>query len=269
MTILFVLFTSLCSQGQDSILKLNLTQEIKGEIKDFSVDNLGNIYLIMPNNQIKKLTAKGDSIAVYNDIKRYGNIYSIDVTNPLKVLIYFKDFSTIVVLDRLLSVRNVIDLRKQNILQVKAVASSYDNNIWLYDELDGKLKKIDDAGSVLLESTDFRQVFDPAPSPEAIYDRDGQLYLYDPKKGLMIFDYYGASKNNLQLLNYSDVQVIDKNTITARDGSRIILYKPSALQLYSYKAFADSTGFAKINFNGALVYALTSNGSLQIYEGGK
>ena len=123
-------------------MKVQLVETIRGEIRDFATDNLGNIYLVKQGNQIKKLNAKGDSLAVYNDVKRYGNIYSIDATNPLKVLVYFKDFSTIIILDRLLAVRNVIDLRKQNILQVNAIASSYDNNIWLYDELDSKSKTI-------------------------------------------------------------------------------------------------------------------------------
>ncbi len=252
--------------AQDSILKVNLVQAIKGEIRDFTTDNLGNLYLVMPGNQIKKLNAKGDSLAVYNDVKRYGNIYSIDATNPLKVLVYFKDFSTIVVLDRLLSVLNIIDLRKQNILQVNAIASSYDNNIWLYDELDSKLKKIDDNGNVLLESTDFRQVFDSVPSPSAIYDRDGQLYMYDARQGLMVFDYYGAKKNNLQLLNYTDLQVVDKNTITSRDSSHIVLYKPSTFQLYAFKVFENQERFLKINFNGRFIYCLSKEGNVEVYE---
>ena len=76
----------------------------------------------------------------------------------------------------------------------------------------------------LLKSTDFRQVFSPVPSPTAMYDRDGQLYLYDFKQGLFVFDYYGGKKNTLQMLQLSDLQVIDKNTITARDSTHIICY---------------------------------------------
>ena len=252
--------------AQDSVLKVQLFQTIRGEIKDFATDNLGNIYIVKQSNQIKKFNAKGDSLGVYNDVKRYGNIYSIDATNPLKVLVYFKDFSTIVVLDRLLSVLNIIDLRKQSILQVNAIASSYDNNIWLYDELDSKLKKIDDNGNVLLESTDFRQVFDLVPSPTNIFDRDGQLYLYDAKQGLMVFDYYGGKKNNLQLLNYKDLQVIDKSTISARDSSHIVLYKPATFQMYAFNAFKDQERFSKINFNGKFIYCLSKEGNVEVYE---
>ncbi|MDB5246272.1 MAG: hypothetical protein JWQ40_666 [Segetibacter sp.] len=250
----------------DSLLKVSLVQKFEQPIADFTTDNLGNIYLLTGTNQVKKVNSKGDSIAVFNDVRRFGKIYSVDATNPLKVLVYYKDFATVAVLDRLLNVRNTIDLRKQNILQVTAVTSSYDNNIWLYDELDSKLKKIDDNGNLLLESTDFRQVFDAVPSPTNLYDRDGQLYLYDARQGLFVFDYYGGKKNNFAMLQLSDLQVIDKNTITARDSSRILLYKPATLQQFSFKPFTDQDRFTKINFNGSKIYCLTKDGQLEIYS---
>ena len=262
---IFRLFSLITFGQQDSVLKVTKIHTLTGDIKDFSTDNLGNIYLLTATNQLKKVNEKGDSISVYNDVKRYGKIYSVDASNPLKVLVYYKDFSTIIVLDRLLNVRAAIDLRKQNILQVTAVTSSYDNNIWLYDELDSKLKKIDDNGNVLLESTDFRQIFDMVPSPSVMYDRDGLLYLYDAAKGLMVFDYYGGKKNNYQLLHLSDLQIIDKNTITARDSTHIILYKPATFQLLSYKAFPQQSRFSKINFNGSKIYCLTKDGEVEIY----
>lgn len=269
--ILTICITCCClclfASAQDAAtLKLSLVRNVSQDVKDFTTDNLGNIYLLTPTNQVKKIDDKGDSVAVYNDVKRYGKIYSIDATNPLKILVYYKDFSTIIVLDRLLNVRATIELRKQNILQANVIAGSYDNNIWVYDELDSKLKKIDDNGNVLLESTDFRQAFDSVPTPVALYDRDGQLYLYDPRKGLLVFDYYGAKKNNLQLLHLSDLQVLDKNTITGRDSAHIFLYKPATLQLLSFTAFVDQAQFKKINFNGDFLYCLTKQDELQIYK---
>lgn len=260
-------FTSVKSFSQkDSVLRVTLLKTFPIEVKDFTTDNLGNIYLLNSSNQIKKVNEKGDSIAVYNDVRRFGKISSIDASNPLKVLVYYKDFSTVVVLDRLLNVRNTINLRKQNILQVKAISISYDNNIWLYDELDSKIKKIDDNGRLLLESNDFRQVYKTVPSPTNIYDSDGQLYLYDLKKGLLVYDYYGAQKNNYPISDLLDVQVLDKNTITARDSTHIILFKPASLQLLRYNAFAQQQQFSKIRFNGNRILCLSKDGALSVYS---
>ena len=160
-----------------------LTLTISQDIVDFSVDNLGNIYVINSDNQLKKLSPKGDSLAVFNDVRRYGKIGSIDVTNPLKILVYYRDFTTIIELDRFLNLINTIDLRNQNILQAKAVGLAYDNNIWVLTSW-----MPSSSGSAMMarswtRATDFRQLFDSVPDPVTILDRDGLVYLYDPAKG--------------------------------------------------------------------------------------
>jgi hypothetical protein len=196
-------------------------KSVDGEYVDFTVDNLGNYFLLSKNNQLKKLNAKGDSIAVFNDVRRYGKLHSIDVANPLKVLLYYKNFVTILVLDRFLNIVNSIDLRKQNIFQAKAIAQSYDNNIWVYDEQESKLKKIGEDGKVLTETVDFRIIFDEAPTPTQIFDQDGFVYLYDPEKGIYVFDIYGSFKTKLSYIGLKDVTVVGKTIIGIEQQSLI------------------------------------------------
>ncbi len=195
---------------------------------DFTVDNLGNYYLLSKNNQLKKINANGDSLGVFNDVRRYGKLYSIDATNPLKVLLYYKTFSTVVVLDRFLNVVNTIDLRKQNIFQVKAIAQSYDNNIWLYDEQNNKLKKIGEDGKVLSETVDFRIIFDETPSPTQIFNQDGFVYLYDPEKGIYVFDIYGSFKTKISYLGLTDLSIFGK-TIVGLEKQQMVAYTTGTL----------------------------------------
>jgi hypothetical protein len=107
--ILLFLFPAGVFAQADTALKL--VRVLPGEWVDFTVDNLGNIFLLDRSNQLKKLSPEGDSIAIYSNAPRYGNLYSIDASNPMKVLLYYRDFGTIVVLDRLLNVRTSVDLR--------------------------------------------------------------------------------------------------------------------------------------------------------------
>ncbi|TDH24088.1 hypothetical protein EXU57_16545 [Segetibacter sp. 3557_3] len=252
--------------SQDSTLQARLVLDLGVGIGDFTADNLGNLYLLSASGQIKKLNERGDSVAVFNDVRKHGKIFSIDATNPLKVLVYYKDFATILVLDRLMNVRNSIDLRKLNMFQVRAVTASYDNNIWLFDELESKLKKIDDNGNVLLQTADFRQLYDSVPRPELMYDRDGQVYLYDRQRGLLIFDYYGAQKNNIALKQVLDLQVADKNFVSGRLNNRILLYRPSMLQLNYYDVSPPLVDVKKIAFSNGRLCVLTNAGSLRIYQ---
>ena len=137
---------------------MHLQQEkfIAGNYKKFYVDDFGNIFLINKDNQLKKLNTTCDSITVFNDQRRYGDLYSIDVSNPLKLFVYYKDFVTIIVLDRFLNTLNTIDFRKSGILQATAVAQSSDNNYWVIEELENKMNKIDGTVNILREAPDFR-----------------------------------------------------------------------------------------------------------------
>lgn len=199
------------------------TRFVPGNFTDFEVDNLGNIYVLNADNQLKKLSAAGDSLAVFNDVRRYGKIAYIDVTNPLKILLYYQDFGTVVMLDRFLNNINSIDLRKFNFFQVSSIGLAYDNTLWLYDELEGKLKKIGDDGSLILETTDIRQLTDAVPEPELLTDQGGLVYLYDSLKGLFIFDHYGGFQKFIPLKNWQHFSVID-NAILGWEGRHFLKY---------------------------------------------
>lgn len=241
----------------------SFVKTIKGNFSDFTADNLENIYLLSSTNQLKKLNSNGDSLAVFNDVKRYGTVSQIDVTNPLKILLYYKNFSTIVVLDRFLNIRNTINLRKQNIFSVNCITTSYDNNIWLYDEQDYKLKKIDDDGRLLLESSDFRMLFDSVPSAVQITDRNNFVYLYDTAKGFYSFDYYCSFKNRVPFLHWNNTAV-SENNVYGFSNNKLFSYQPLSLNLKEYTLppfFRDCSAIKAVNNR---VYLLKNDG-LHIY----
>jgi hypothetical protein len=245
----------------DSVFAYSKT--IQGNFSDFTIDNLGNLYLVNQNGQVKKLTAAGDSVAVFNNVRQYGKIYLMDVTNPLKLLLYFKDFGTILILDRFLNTRAAVDLRRQQLFQVRAIGQSYDNNIWVFDELENKLKRISEEGRVLDQSTDFRLLFDSTPSPQYIVDQNKQLYLYDSAKGVYLFDYYGAFRNRIQLLGWTEFNVIG-NVLYGRDAGMLYKYEPGTLNLQQYTIPAIMRKARKIKFTRDNLYLLREEG-LEIY----
>jgi len=259
-TICFLLIPGLLSAQHDS--SFILQSKVRGEIVDFNVDNLGNIYLISSRGQLKKLNERGDSIAVFNDVRK-GRPYSIDVTNPLKVLLYYKEFGTVLVLDRFLNVRNTIDLRRLNLFQVRAVGQSYDNGIWVFDELEGKIKRISDDGRIIDQSSDFRQIFDSMPSPQFIIDQNKNLYLYDSLHGVYTFDYYGAFKGRIPFLGWDYFSVINSVIL---GNSRQILYryeqKTLNLEQFSTRYLGEAR---KVRITPNQLYLLRSNNILEIY----
>lgn len=228
---LFILF-GMSVSAQDSII-FRLAETKKGSWVDMNVDNLGNIYLLSADNRLKKINNRGDSVGAFNEVRRYGKLYSMDVTNPLKTLLYYRNFSTIIVLDRFMNIVNTIDLRRQNIFQVKAIAQSYDNQIWLYDEQNNKLKKIGEDGAVLMETIDLRTIFDEVPSPEKIIDQGGYVYLYDPTKGMYVFDIYGSFKSKVSYFQLKHVQVVGQTMFGMYNGE-LLFYTLGTLQEKRY-----------------------------------
>ncbi|MFN2438003.1 MAG: hypothetical protein ABR503_02310 [Chitinophagaceae bacterium] len=242
----------------------HLVKSIKLQATDFALDNLNNLYILSSTDQLKKFNEAGDSIAVYNDVKRFGKLYSIDVTNPLKILLYYKDFSTIVILDRLLSVRASVDLRKQNIAQATAVGSSYDNNIWIFDAIDNKLKKIDENGNLLLETVDFRTVFEEPFAPQKILDINGSVHLYDSAVGLLAFDHYGSFQKKYPLAKWQNISVFDKN-IAGIYNNNIILYNTSNLMQKRYQFPSSFGSFNQYIIGSTRLFTLTKD-SVNIYN---
>ena len=170
-----------------------------GDYVSIAVDNLDNIYTVNSRNQLKKFDANGDSVAVYNDVRQFGKATLVDVSNPLKILLYYRDFATIVELDRFLNPVNVIDLRKLNIFQARTIGQSYDNMVWVYDELEHKLKKVNTQGKLIQETADLRLVLGKAISPVRIFDENKYVYVYDRQHGAYVFDYFGTLRNNILL----------------------------------------------------------------------
>ena len=239
-------------------------KKINSPVSSFAVDNIGGVYIITPENQLKKYNETGDSIGVFNQVTKYGKLTYVDVQNPWKAILYYQNFSTIVLLDKYLDVSTAINLRKQNIFKVKAVTASYDNNIWLFDEQDGKLKKIDDNGKVLSETVDFRLLFDSVPDPEKIIDRDGLVYLYDKTKGIYVFDYYGSFKTKLSFLHWDNIEVIGK-TVYGFDKENIYKYTPPLPDCTTNKLPAELQNSSLIKLSNHKIYSLKDN-QLTIYS---
>ena len=263
--LLFIAFISshkvLLAQD-DSLFRF--LKKIEYPISSFTVDNLGELYLINTDNQLKKYNEKGDSVGVFNQVTKYGKLSYVEAQNPWKAILFYQNYSTIVLLDKYLNVLTNINLRQQNIFKVTAVTSSYDNNIWLYDEQENKLKKIDDTGNKLFESVDFRLLFDSVPTPTKIIDADGFVYLYDPENGLYIFDYYGSFKSKLSFTGWTDVMVIGKS-IYGFDEKNLYRYTSPLPDIKKYLLPQALQNNTSVRVSNHRIYVLKDQ-QLEIYS---
>ncbi len=106
--------------------------EFEVKANNFAVDNLGYFYFI-DGASLTKTDKDFQTISQYSD-KTYGEITDIDVSDPFRILIFFKDFNVIVFLDnQLASLRDPISLDDLGFYSVDAVCSSAAGSFRLYD----------------------------------------------------------------------------------------------------------------------------------------
>lgn len=251
------------SQQKDT-LQLELIKSIPGNFSYFNTDLFNNIYAVDYKNKLKKINENGDSITSYNDVKRFGTLSYIDATNPFKLLLFYKDYKYLVTLDQLLTFRNSISLRSKDFFNVKTAATSYDNNYWIFDERDFKLKKIDDAGNVMSESGDLRMITEDAPSFQTIIESNNQLYLYDENKGVYLFDYYGSMKNKIPFLKWKNVSIYNNKWI-GFDEDKLYFYEFNSLNLQEYRLPQFIGSYKSIKLSGNLLFVLKDDG-IFIYQ---
>jgi len=251
-----ILIGSIACSAQDSSFRL--VQTIPVAATEMAVDNLQNVYILTASDQLKKYNSNGDSVAAYNNVRRFGKLYSFDVSNPLRPLLFYKDFSTLVLLDAQLSVRGTLDLRRHSILQASAAALSYDNNIWVFDAVENKLKKLSEKGDVLMETADFRTLFDGFFVPERLWDQNNSLYLFSPGAVVLQFDYFGTFQKKYVVPNWQSIAVLNKN-IVGFTGGGLQLFNTGNLMVQQQYQFPSSFG----SFNQYLI------GNTRLFARGK
>ena len=209
--IYFLLILFICSRTA-AAQTAALLKSIPINARFHTVDELGNAYIVRFDNTLLRFNEHGDSTGFYKSILN-GEIGMIDATNPLRVLVYYPAYAKVIILDRMLAPKNELDLRKINLSNVTAIASSADGTLWVYDRFNARLKKVDDQLREIVQSNDLRQELRAAPYPKFMTERNWQTYLCDSARGIYIFDRYGSYVNNFPILNVEQLQVVGATLI--------------------------------------------------------
>ena len=191
---LFISINSFCQ----SKFKLIATIEIEADF--FTTDNQSNLYVVKAN-ELSKFDKTGKLVYKYSN-KNLGNIDFVDASNMLKLLVFYKNFSQVVFLDNTLSLTgSPVGLDKDGFRQAQLVCSSHNNGIWIYDQqnfellrLNQALEKIQQTGNLsLLLSIDLR--------PNFLVEYNNKLYLNKPASGILMFDIYGTYYKTIPIKN--------------------------------------------------------------------
>jgi hypothetical protein len=220
-------------------------------------DKFGCAYVVTEKNTLTKFCPDSSKPRNYN-VLRYGKISSVDVSNALKILVFYKDFATIAVLDNTLSEQSIINLRKLNILQVGAVCLALDNNIWIYDELEYRLKKLNSENNIIMKSEDFTIMFPESSRPDFMLEVENQLFVNDPENGIRVFDNFGTYSKTIPLKGLHKFEVVKDQIIYFQDG-KLQSFHLKTLENKTIPLPPSETALRDVNIQEGILMCLTEN----------
>lgn len=202
LALLFIAGTTTLSArpGPDT---LRLNRALTAQATYATTDQLDNIYLVTPTNAIEKYDSTGKRSAVYTN-KRLGVATFLDVTNPLKVLVWYPDFQTLVFLDRTLTEMGRLNFTMLGYNSIRTVAVAADGNLWVFDDAISKTFKMTPDGTPMFESQPLNVAFASGFSATRIRDNGQLVYLSDPQNGLCTLDPYANLVGVSPFVKFSD-----------------------------------------------------------------
>jgi hypothetical protein len=179
---------------------------IKTKFDFFAADNIGNIYTVREDELVKYLPT-GKFFSRYSNLK-LGAITTVDVTNPLKLVVYYRDFQQIIFLDNQLSVNSdVVSLEKLGLEQTDLVCASANNSFWVYNKQNNELIRFNENSKKIASTGNLKQILQTELSPNFMLEHNGYLYLNSPETGIYVFDIFGAFSKIISLKNLNQFQI--------------------------------------------------------------
>ena len=167
------------------------------------VDELLQMYTLKFNNTITKYDKTGQKLFEISD-NTLGPINVLDVSNPLQILAFHKNFQIVKIFDRTLTLNSRIDLNQLNLFEIRTVASANDNRIWVFDELNQELLKIDKNGMIQGRNNDLRLRLNTNATPYKIIEFQNTVYLFDKAHGILIFNAFGEYVSQREFVQGDD-----------------------------------------------------------------
>lgn len=209
-----------------------LKTEFKGNA--IATDQFGYYYEV-GDTEIKKFNFSGELYRTYSN-NVLGVIASIDVSNPYKVLVYFRDFTKILILDNFLTPNSeVIDLTENDLDQTTLVCRSYNNGTWYYDPVRFELIRKNPELVTTNTSGNLANLLGKNIQPNFLVEYNNELYLNDETYGILVFDLYGTYLKTIPIYGLSSFQVKDKYLIYANQKNQIETYDFFTLEKKHYK----------------------------------
>lgn len=198
---LIALFTgAFASQLPVPIFQIDIAAQI------VAVDNLDNVYLVTVKNELIKYTNKGKLLWRYSN-KSFGKISQLDVSDPMRIVVFYSISQQIMVLNNNLSEISRFSFSRDFSQQVSLAASANNNGYWIFDQNNRELLRLSTEFITEQRSGNLYQQTAKNLQPDLIRVSDQNVYLHDATQGILQFDRFGAYLKTIKTDSLANFQV--------------------------------------------------------------
>lgn len=234
------------------------------DVVDATTDISGNLYLSNDHGVILKYDKNGASQISYSGPLK-SPIYSIDASHTSKIFGFYRDQQSYLILDRFLNPLNEADLSPSVAGFATETAYSADNNLWLFDQSDLSIRKVNLFNNIIITSSTIPLVIaEEEWDLMQIEEYQNRLYLYNSSKDIYLFDNLG---------NYIRKLGISSDCKICFNGNQLVFVQDSkirALNIYNNEITEIGTldsinNIMKIISANNFIYLIFRN-KISVYE---
>ena len=212
-------------------------------------DNQLNNYSIKNNILIKNSES---TTYQYNNLG-LGKITRVDFQNPLQIVVFYKNFNTVVLLDNQLNEIKKIDFNlKSTPVSLEAIALSSQNQIWIYDGISSKI------GLYNVNTDTFKWISTMLENSILYYESDyTHFYWTDVNLNLYRISIYGTIEKLGILPKFDSIQLTKNGNSIYQLENQLFYYNLTSKS--SSKIAIDEKIISKFFFRDGILSIFTQN----------
>lgn len=209
--LLFACFISVVS-AQNKKTNILSTSHFTIDADEFlGYDSFGYSYQIK-NNLFSKI--KENEVFEYKNVS-LGKITKADILNPLKIVLFYEDFNSVVLLDNQLNKIAEINFSQNSIpIVVTAIGMSSQNQLWIYNALNQQIGLFD------YLKNEYKTVSTPLTENIKSYQTDfNTFYWVDEKLNWYSCDIFGKTTTLGKVSDFDEIQILNPKQYIFRKGN--------------------------------------------------
>lgn len=249
--LLITLVSTWTAISQNIKLEAITTDTINVIADDFIGYDQFEFYYYIKDNVLHK-TNDTESLEYKN--ASLGKIEKVDIRNPLKIVLFYENFNTVILLDNQLNETQKVNFSENTSpIAVSAIGIAAQNRLWIYNSLNQQI------GLFNYIKNDYKTISTPFPESIKYYQTDfNTFYWIDNKNNWYSCDAFGKIKTKGKTPDFDAIEIINDSQFIYSKNSKLFFEDLEKKQKHEID-ISEKT-FKKFCYKDQILSIFTSKG---------